>query len=70
VPAPLALPALDPHRVGPLLVLRLAMIVSMPDQSAGRLALGTPAGAETISLLFLIAILLWIQSKICYNGGG
>ena len=67
VPAHLALPALDPDRVGPLLVLRLAVIVSMPNQATGHLALGTPAGAETIPLLFLIAMLLRIQSKIWHG---
>jgi hypothetical protein len=42
----------------------------MPDQAAGRPALGTLIGAGTIPLLFLVAILLWIRSKIGYNVGG
>jgi hypothetical protein len=43
------------------------VIVSMPNQATGHLALGTPAGAETIPLLFLIAMLLRIQSKIWHG---
>jgi len=70
LPAHLALPALDPQRIGPPLVFRLAMIVPMPDQAVLRLACRAVTRARTLSLFFLVAIRLRIRSKIGYNGGG
>lgn len=70
MPAHLALPAFDPDRIGPLLILRFAVVVPMSNQAASRLAIGTLVRAGTIPLLFLIAILLRIRSKIGYNGIG
>jgi hypothetical protein len=70
VPTCPALPALDPYPVTSLMVLWLTPIVPMSNQSMGCSALRTTLWAWAIVLLFLVAVLLWIRSKIGYNGGG
>jgi hypothetical protein len=68
-PAQLALPTLHPDRIGPLLILWLALVVPMPDQAACRLASGALLRTRAIALFFLLAIRLRIRSKIDYNSG-
>jgi hypothetical protein len=46
------------------------VVVPVPDQAADRLAPRAVIRAQASSLLFLVAILLWIRSKIGYNVSG
>jgi len=70
VPTRLALPALHPDRVHPLLILWLAVIVPMPDQAASHLTLEALLRPRTALRFPSVTICLRIRSKIGYNDGG
>ena len=70
IPALLALPTLDPDRVDALFVLRLAMVVPVPDQTVC-LATGWAAlRSQALNVFPLGCVLLYIDGKIGYNDGG